>query len=371
MAHELSIMKQYDAQHTLYSDFCERVHVLLEQLLKSRAISVHSITARMKTRESCIKKVAKKGASYSTIGDVTDIAGIRVIAYFSDQVDEIARMIKDEFDLDPKNSIDKRAILDPDRFGYLSLHYVISLSAARCAFSEYTVFTGLKAEIQIRSILQHAWAEIEHDLGYKTSGEVPRTARRQFARLAGLLELADDEFVKIRSDLDAYSREVSVKIVQQPKDVSLDRISLIDFARADSLVRSLDSAIAANLGHSVQLNEDSIAGNVEKLHYFGLQTIEDLKSLLAQHQHKIIRLSEHWAPDEKPAIERGTISEGISFFYLCHLLAGASQSMAKIVSYLEKFKIGNDEDFDDEGREEIARDLIEFMKDDLGDSING
>jgi ppGpp synthetase/RelA/SpoT-type nucleotidyltranferase len=86
-------MKQYDAQHTLYSDFCARVHVLLEQLLKSRAIPVHSITARMKTRESCIKKVAKKGASYSTIGDVTDIAGIRVIAYFSDQVDEIARMI--------------------------------------------------------------------------------------------------------------------------------------------------------------------------------------------------------------------------------------------------------------------------------------
>jgi hypothetical protein len=229
----------------------------------------------------------------------------------------------------------------------------------------------LKAEIQIRSILQHAWAEIEHDLGYKTSGEIPKTARRQFARLAGLLELADDEFVKIRSDLDAYSREVSIKIVQRPRDVSLDRISLIDFARADSLVRSLDSAIAANLGYSVQLNQDSIAENVEKLHYFRLQTIEDLKSNLLQYQHHIIRLSEHWAPSEKPEIEGGTISEGISFFYLCHILAGATQSMTQIISYLAKFKIGNDEDFDSEDREEIARDLIEFMKHNLGPSTNG
>jgi putative GTP pyrophosphokinase len=371
MSHELSIIKQYDTQHTLYSEFCERVHVLLEQLLKNSAISVHSITARMKTRESCLKKVAKKGASYSTIGDITDIAGIRVIAYFSDQVDEIAKMIKNEFDVDIKNSIDKRAILDPDRFCYLSLHYVVSLSSARCAFPEYNTFTGLKAEIQIRSILQHAWAEIEHDLGYKTSGEVPRSARRQFARLAGLLELADDEFVKIRSDLDAYSREVSVKIVQSPRDVSLDRISLIDFARADSLVRSLDSAIAANLGFTIQRNEDSIAGNVEKLHYFGLQTIEDLKSALVRHQHNIIRLSEHWAPSEKPVIEKGTLSEGISFFYLCHILAGANQNNARIISYLEKFEIGNDEDCDSEDREEIARDLIEFMKDDVNASTIG
>ena len=98
---------------------------------------------------------------------MTDITGVRVITYFADQVDEIAKVMEGEFNIDIKNSIDKRDILDPDRFGYLSLHYVIvSLSSARCALAEYRSFSELKAEVQVRSILQHAWAEIEHDLGY-------------------------------------------------------------------------------------------------------------------------------------------------------------------------------------------------------------
>ena len=54
-------------------------------------------------------------------------------------------------------------------------------------------------------MLDHAWAEIEHDLGYKARDTVPAAARRRLSRLAGLLEMADQEFVAIRRDLDEYA----------------------------------------------------------------------------------------------------------------------------------------------------------------------
>ena len=64
----------------------------------------------------------------------------------------------------------------------------------RMVLRENKAFEGLKCEIQIRSVLQHAWAEIEHDLGYKSELTIPKEVRRSFSRLAGLLELGDKEF---------------------------------------------------------------------------------------------------------------------------------------------------------------------------------
>lgn len=83
--------------------------------------------------------------------------------------------------------------MEPDRFGYCSVHYVVEMSQKRLNLYEHQAYEGLKCEIQIRSVLQHAWAEIEHDLGYKSEIAIPKRIRRNFSRLAGLLEIADKE----------------------------------------------------------------------------------------------------------------------------------------------------------------------------------
>jgi len=158
------IMKEYDEKIRLYTEFGEKLKLLIRDIIKAKKQPYHSITFRPKEKTSLSRKISKPESEYAELADITDIAGLRIITYFGDDVDKIAQMIEEEFDVDRENTIDKRLLLDPDRFGYLSLHYVISLEKGRAKLIEYAKFQGLKAEIQIRSILQHAWAEIEHDL---------------------------------------------------------------------------------------------------------------------------------------------------------------------------------------------------------------
>ena len=126
-----SILQEYDARLPEHTAFCGKLENLVDDLLKVNAIRVHSISSRVKSRESLSRKLSKDGNSYSSLADVTDVVGLRIIAYLADDVDRIAEILKREFLVDEVNSVDKRAILDPDRFGYLSLHHVVSLSTGR------------------------------------------------------------------------------------------------------------------------------------------------------------------------------------------------------------------------------------------------
>jgi len=201
------ILTEYDRDQELYRRFCASVERLLEQLLETLKIKV-GVTSRLKKRDEFEKKI--KDPKYKSARDVTDIAGARAITYFEDDVDRVADVIKDNFEIDRQNSIDKRRWLRPDQFGYQSLHLVALLSSQRLALPEYRVFSGLKIEIQVRSVLQHAWAEIEHGLGYKRQSGVPASVRRRFSRIAGLLELADGEFVAVRNDATTTTSKLPI-----------------------------------------------------------------------------------------------------------------------------------------------------------------
>lgn len=279
-----TLLAQFDERSGLYDGFRRQLETLLRQLVEADEINVHSISSRTKTRSSFVTKQAKKGSEYSDLGDVTDIVGLRVITYFADQVDAISRLIEREFQIDRENSIDKRESLDPDRFGYLSVHYVVTLPPARCLLTENKQFATLKAEIQIRSILQHSWAEIEHDLGYKSTGEVPNIAKRRFARLAGLLELADQEFMTIKNDIEKYGSEVSAEIVRRPEVVPLDFVSLEDLVKTDQTIARLDMAIAQNLRR--QLAGFDLSGDVDKLMYFGLSTVAEVQRAIRSSKYR-------------------------------------------------------------------------------------
>lgn len=259
---------------------------LIPDLLKARNIKIHSVQSRVKSEESATIKLARKVAESGelrSLDSLTDLLGVRVITYFQDEVAAVAQLITEEFVIDEANTVDKGAALDADRFGYVSMHYVAELRQSRAGLAEYQSYAGIKFEVQIRSILQHAWAEIEHDLGYKAEA-VPRAVRRRFSRLAGLLELADDEFIGIREEIAAHQTVARETIQQGALAIEIDQDSLSAFVQSRQQIRQLDRAIAraTNCTLRNRIDEEFMGRQAAHLTGLGFASIEELSNYLDQ-----------------------------------------------------------------------------------------
>jgi putative GTP pyrophosphokinase len=352
-----AILAQFDEGESLYSDFAQKLFTLISAILGEQGVKVHSVTFRPKRRESLLKKLSKPGMSYVRLSDITDIAGIRITTFFEDDVDRVATLIESEFAIDWTNSVDKRAALDPDRFGYLSLHHVLELSEERASLIEYRRFKGLKAEVQTRSILQHAWAEIEHDLGYKTAAGVPNEIRRRFSRLAGLLELADQEFGTIRDSLATYENTVAEKIETAPQLVEINKASLESFISNNELIKRLDLAIA-NIGQGTLVPEkdpEYIEYQVTRLIKLDFESIGELETTLEESQPIILAFASRWLESQKGL----PFPEGVTLHYLGYVAIAQSNDRARIAGYLEDLNIGDEMERD--GMVERILDVYQFV----------
>jgi ppGpp synthetase/RelA/SpoT-type nucleotidyltranferase len=342
------LLRDFDKSFDLYRSFTDRVQKLLEQLLSENSVVIHSVTARTKDRSSFERKVSRAEANYPHLSSVTDISGVRVITYFDDQVDAVAQLVQREFNISWDNSVDKRATLDPDRFGYLSVHYVAALSNDRQRLTEYRRFPGLFIEIQIRSILQHAWAEIEHDLGYKSKAAIPAVVRRRFSRLAGLLELADFEFKGIRDALREHESSVSVEVIRSPDEVALDGVSLRLFLQSGGSPQSISERIARTVG--AELIADAESGTdfyVDMLSYIGFATIGEIDAALKAHEEHIVQFASRWLKNAK------RLHSSIALGYLAYVVLGSRGGLDAIEAFFEHVRIGSGE-----ARLELAKNIL-------------
>src|SRR5207249_4317026 len=113
----------------------------------------------------------------------------------------MAEEVKKEFALDPINSADHEEKLAFREFGYLSKHFIIQLKEPP---RELRHLKDLKAELQLRTLAQHVWAAVYHDLGYKNEFQLPKRWEREFARLAALLENCDTNLQEIKEAMGTY-----------------------------------------------------------------------------------------------------------------------------------------------------------------------
>lgn len=295
--------REYERAIKLLPEFGEYLEYQLKILLNNDSIRIHRIDSRVKDKKSTQLKLARpsKGPGDTgprTLDTLTDLLGLRIITYFTQDVDRVADIITPQFTIDNANSVDKRATLDPDRFGYLSLHYVAELNPSLTGFPEYQRYHGIKFEIQIRSILQHAWAEIEHDLGYKTEEAVPHAARRKFAIAAGLLEEADDLFGNLRQALGRHQDETKATIEggDSAEQILIDQDSLAAFVESSDRVAQLDGLIARARNVTVQdhIDPQFLGQQAGRLSGLGFRSIEDLSSYIDQNAELLARFIEHW-----------------------------------------------------------------------------
>lgn len=346
------LIRQYDTTREHYRDFAKSLAGLVENLLSDQKIQTVSVSFRGKDISSLVGKLRRPDKSYNNLSDITDLAGVRITAYFADDVDLIAKMLRSEFFVDQKSSVDKRQYTNPNQFGYLSLHYVLSFNKNRAGLAEYRKFSGLKCEVQVRSILQHAWAEIEHDLGYKSATGVPAHLRRKFARIASLLEIADDEFSSIRRDLLEYETELPGRIKMTPEKVELDLSSFNALYTTKSALKSLDDVVVeAGQGILEPHHFDKSDSVVEFFNYFGINTVEQIEKAAIKEVKTVADFVTYWL-EGKPI---GKVNIGIGAFYLLFVLAWRTHDSSRVLHYFNEANMGDSED-----REENAERLLEF-----------
>lgn len=347
MANKTNVLTQYDKLHRKYKRFAEEVEHQIRSILEEEGIVCNAIASRVKDRNSLDKKIDVKMDKYSNLSEITDIAGIRVITYYDKDVDRVAEIVEREFDVDRENSIDKRKALDPDKFGYCSVHYVVSLNEARRSLPECRAYAGMKCEIQIRTVLQHAWAEIEHDLGYKSEIAVPRDIRRNFSRLAGLLEVADKEFQEIRDLLTEYRQKVTSEMEQDTPEISdseLDAVVLDAILNTNSKLQELNRQIEEISGMKIREDEppEKYDSALQELNSLQVHTTARLNQCIDRNMNLALYLADKILRNAYMEDSEGaTLTKTIGLFYICYAeLLSNGADIDDIILYMETNHIG-------------------------------
>lgn len=278
----------FDSQRPRYVKYTEKLEILLHDLLRGENLtdSVAQVEARTKSIESFTKKLQLKHYD-NPLTEVTDLTGIRVITYYQEGVHSVLNLLRKQFEIDDANSIDVAKTQDPNKFGYISVHSVISLSSSRNGLTEWEDYKGLKAEIQIRTVLQHAWAAIDHTLNYKNPDEAPARARRQLFRLSALLELADEEFSQIRNIIENVEQQYSSQVNRGFLELELDLSSLNAYLTAGVADEWREKAKQA--GFAKSSIKDPQAGPSELLDVLqtaGFRTIQEVDNFLSAQKKK-------------------------------------------------------------------------------------
>jgi ppGpp synthetase/RelA/SpoT-type nucleotidyltranferase len=309
-AHRLRAIDHYQKRRAVYEGYGQRLRDILQEALRSGGLRAASIEARAKSVTSFGIKAAlpsehdPNAPKYANpLADITDLTGVRIIVFFPSDLTQVDAAIHRQ--LLVKEKIDKGVVLRREgRFGYESVHYLVQLTPERVAFPEYARYKRLVGEIQVRTILQHAWAEIEHDIQYKSADVIPASIGRRFLALASLLELADREFQAIQLE-DKRQRAAAQSLVK------LGNIAQVEIT-PDALKTYLDKI----LGPDGRMTEYGYEAEARSLSAIGFRTIGQIAECIQGYDDDVISRAQWGSRVGQLARFQGLLMAGMGASYI-------------------------------------------------------
>jgi putative GTP pyrophosphokinase len=187
------------------SSFCALITALVSH---SGEITISKIEGRIKDKEECLRKFNLKyrkelesnEAEYEIKEHISDLIGLRVVCLYEDDIEKIKGVLDEHFEvIDVTDKISQIENTEGS-FGYKGLHLDLKLGSERREMLEYKSFVDFNFEIQIRTIIQDSWSVLDHKIKYKK--KIPTPLKRRINTLAALFELADREFLAIRTETE-------------------------------------------------------------------------------------------------------------------------------------------------------------------------
>lgn len=274
-----NIDEWYEKNIDTYTSLAANVANTLKTALDKDNIAYVDVPYRVKTKQSLSEKFNRPNKIYSSIEEITDLAGIRVITLVESDLSKVESIIEKLFHIHKQDSGDKNDLLGNDKVGYRSRHYVCDLGNTRESLYELEHLKSKPFEIQTRTALAHAWAEIEHDRCYKLQGKLPGDIDRRLKLVAGLLESADNEFNRLTKEIEVYQNTISNKVKRENLDLHIDSVTLYEY---------LDKKIGELLLNKSNFFKDTSKFNfiLNHLERFEIRKIKDLDNLI--NRNKII-----------------------------------------------------------------------------------
>jgi ppGpp synthetase/RelA/SpoT-type nucleotidyltranferase len=317
------VLAEFDRLKEHFEDLNEATKQLIETILKEEGITIHSVQARVKSRDKLQSKYCKPDRDYKCLSDISDIVGLRIITFYSDKLDQIADIIGREFA--QRGPLEDKRIGKPDTFGYSAIHMDCAYTPEQLARTEYRRFANTRFEIQITTIIGHAWAEMHHP--WYDESDSPNDEVRRFHRLAAVLELAEQEFLEIRKKKDDRERIASVRVAAEAPKIPITADSLTAFIEQKDVVATVDGELATILGRTVGNvgTQSQIAHLARIVTSAGIETTQELEEMLTKAAPAVAEYVRLCLPIWRKA--QGQLSDvfthGFSIFHLGNLLVGA------------------------------------------------
>ena len=276
--------------HQRYQEFCTRYPNAaadflgaIEDVLSDAGLTYDHVTARVKEWRSLRSKSRKRRPDGTLMyphpwQDIHDLIGVRVTTYHSTEIPRIIEALTEVFEV--RRSVDKTAQTRVSgSFGYGSHHLILRVPPARVT-PVLQAYAGREFEVQIRTVLQHAWAEFEHDIRYKRRGNTGKLAPevdRAFTLAAGLIELADQQF-------DLIAAQQSATDTTAPIDLDVKFTA-----------ETLPGIIALLHGNTIpQSRLEHYHWLEELLHAHGLTTVAQLTELMSPANLEQVKTALHY-----------------------------------------------------------------------------